>query len=383
MRKTVDVVLDYLLRTRHAPIWIYADNKFVRKFGQQTTDESFLAPEQQIVITRFVSHATMQYPQLKYWPDGRSLALVRKDTIVYVLGPLLVAEPGMVAPRTRFCPLNDWLEGLCLLQNVLDDGNLRPSDLYTKNGLGRGEQEVNAVRTVRRFNRNQENTFVHNPYDQELRELNSVATGDVAGLQASLHESFEGDFAQLGPTRLRSLKNLGIVDLALLARAAIRGGLDYEQSFTINDQYINSIEAVRTEQDVMALSLQAKQEYTQLVHDIQNKTTANTNRIVRKCQTYVQTHLHDGLDLRTVSAYCQVTPQYLSRLFHQSQRLRFSEYVQREKLNASKRDLIYTQRIISTIAFDYGYSSASHYAEMFKRYVGITPRKFRNMNGKV
>ncbi|MFC6261373.1 helix-turn-helix transcriptional regulator [Levilactobacillus fujinensis] len=378
MRKPVAVVLDYLLRTRHVPISQYDNGKFVRCIGQQVVNE-----KEQTVIRQLVPHATGQCPQLERWSDGRSLALVRKEHVIYVLGPVLVATPEMVEAHVQSCSWDDWLEGLCLLQNILDGSNLRPSDLYMKNGISHGEQKMNAVETVRRFNQNQEHAFIHNPYDQELRELNSVATGDIAGLQASLHESFDGHFAQLGPTRLRSLKNLGIVDLALLARAAIRGGLDYEQSFTINDQYINSLEAARTEQDVMALGLQAKQEYTQVVHDIQNKTTADMNRIIRKCQTYVQTHLHEALTLQTVSVHCQVTPQYLSRLFRHSQRLRFSEYVQREKLNASKRDLIYTQHAISTIAFDYGYSSASHYADVFKRYVGMTPSAFRNVNGKM
>lgn len=381
MRETVDVVLDYLLRVMHVPIQVYENQKLVCHLGQQTGEVALV--NETVVTDDWLLHVTSQYPQLRQLSDGRSVGLVSIQKITYVLGPILIADRDVTPSHIQVCDTDFWLEGLCLLHNVLHGSNIRPSDLYIKNKLSRVEQEMNAVQTVKLFETNQENTFIHNPYDQELRELNSVATGDIEGLQESLHESFEGAFARLGPNELRSMKNLAIVDLALLARAAIRGGLNYEQSFTINDQYINSVELARSIQDVGALGLQAKMEYTQLVHDIRNKATSVTNRIIRKSQTYIQTHLHTTLTLNEVSKHCDVSPQYLSRLFKQTQHVRFSEYVQSEKINASKRDLIYSRHEISTIAFDYNYSSASHYAAVFKNYVGLTPREFRDINGKV
>ncbi|WP_341779069.1 helix-turn-helix domain-containing protein [Levilactobacillus sp. HBUAS70063] len=381
MRTTIDIVLDYLQRLLHTPIFIYDHEKLARCLSQQTIDKSMESEQSKLV--RLVAKSISQYPKLCEWPDGRSLALIRKENIVYILGPILIAESNSAENHSQLCSMDTWLEGLCLLQNVLTGGDLRPSDLYAKNNLSCDKLKDNAIRIAKLFNQNQENTFIHNPYDQELRELNSVTTGDIAGLKASLHENFEGDFARLGPTRLRSFKNLGIVDLALLARAAIRGGVDPEQSFTINDQYINSVEMAQTIQEITALGLRAKMAYTQMVHDVRTGKIEGSNRIVRRCQLYVQTHLHEKITLRLVSAHCQVTPQYLSRLFLKNQRLRFSEYVQREKINASKRDLVYTQQAISAIAFNYGYSTASHYASVFKRYAGMTPNVFRNRNGKI
>lgn len=47
---------------------------------------------------------------------------------------------------------------------------------------------------------------------------------------------------KLADTPLRSAKNIGIVILTLASRAAIRGGLDPETAFTIEDAYVQQIE---------------------------------------------------------------------------------------------------------------------------------------------
>ncbi|RMW42372.1 helix-turn-helix domain-containing protein [Lactiplantibacillus pentosus] len=377
MDQVIENVLNYLLRVTHAPIRIYAAGKLIKDMGQPQDGPHATTT---VDISGILQQATRQFPRLYQDVDQQSLATIANQRYIYVLGPIAVAakETGHVD-----CDWSLWLEGLCLLQNVVNHTKLHPSDIYLKNHIGQLSQAKNDLSTVARFNHNQEAKFIHNPYDQEIRELKSVETGDLAALKASMRESFAGEYAQLGPTELRSTKNLIIVDLALLARAAIRGGVDYEQSFTINDQFINSVEVAQSTKTVIALGLEAKTTYTKLVHQRQVLADTTTNRIIRRGQVYVQTHLHERITLDAVSQYCTVSPQYFSHLFRTTQHQCFSHYVQQEKINASKRELNYTQHAISAIAFDFGYTSASHFAAVFKKYVGLTPHEFRANFGKV
>ena len=43
----------------------------------------------------------------------------------------------------------------------------------------------------------QENEAIHNPYEQELRELYSIEQGDEETLAQSISETYEGDFGVL------------------------------------------------------------------------------------------------------------------------------------------------------------------------------------------
>ena len=91
----------------------------------------------------------------------------------------------------------------------------------------------------------------HNPYDQEQREFLSIEQGNLEGLKRALAEERTGTMTgKLADNPLRSAKNIGIVILTLASRAAIRGGMDSETAFTIEDAYAQQIEKLQTEEEV-------------------------------------------------------------------------------------------------------------------------------------
>lgn len=75
----------------------------------------------------------------------------------------------------------------------------------------------------------QENVGLHNPYEQELREMNSITNGDMEALSRSMSETYEGEIGILAKDPLRSAKNVAIGNITLASRAAIRGGMSTEK----------------------------------------------------------------------------------------------------------------------------------------------------------
>ena len=47
-----------------------------------------------------------------------------------------------------------------------------------------------------------------------------------------------------------------------------------------------------------------------------------------------------------------------------------------QKINQAKRLFIYSNMTSSEIAFRLGFSSQSHFGQMFKKHTGLTPRQF-------
>ncbi|MFT8618086.1 MAG: AraC family transcriptional regulator, partial [Lentilactobacillus hilgardii] len=327
-------------------------------------------------------------PQLFFLNNQEVLALVINDNLNYLIGPIFIEEHGekfhQTLLKTSVIQMDFLCEELCLLQNVISGGQLSTNDVFVQNQLYEKEIQQNEASLTESLFANQEYEFIHNPYDQEVRELSSVQNGDLEKLNDSLQEVFEGHFPVLGPNKVRSMKNLAIVDLALLARAAIKGGLDYEKSFSINDQYIRSVESLTNSSEITALTLQAKRTYTELVHElIHNDFKTSSNVIIKRCKVYIQTHLHTKITLNKLAKHCCVSTQYLSRTFHKTQAQTLIQYMQHEKIEATKRELIYTNDKISAIAVDYGYSSASHYTMVFKQLNHITPTAYRSTHGKI
>ena len=55
-----------------------------------------------------------------------------------------------------------------------------------------------------------------------------------------------------------------------------------------------------------------------------------------------------------------------------------SEYILKFKINESKNLLKYTNKPIPVISTYLGFSSQSHFNKVFKKYLNVTPLKYRN-----
>lgn len=143
---------------------------------------------------------------------------------------------------------------------------------------------------------NRELGIIHNPYDQELREMTSIEQGDLDTLRQSLLENYPGKVGRLAKNDLRNAKNLAIVNITLSCRAAIRGGVMPEIAFSFSDTLIQQIEECRNIQAVQELMTALKYQYAHMVSEIKssqkNGHIREENYHVKRCKDYIITHLH-------------------------------------------------------------------------------------------
>ncbi|MFA7637130.1 MAG: AraC family transcriptional regulator [Monoglobales bacterium] len=78
-----------------------------------------------------------------------------------------------------------------------------------------------------------------------------------------------------------------------------------------------------------------------------------------------------------VADHCGITYNHFSYLFKDSIGKTFSEYILALKLREAEKLLISTDKSITDIAFETGFSTTSHFISRFKEIKGITPAKFR------
>ena len=98
----------------------------------------------------------------------------------------------------------------------------------------------------------QEQAGIHNPYEQECREQDAIRHGDVAALNRSISETYEGKIGQLAKDPLRHHKNVAIGNITLASRTAVEAGVNVEKSFTMADSLIQQIEEIDNVTEVEA-----------------------------------------------------------------------------------------------------------------------------------
>lgn len=243
--------------------------------------------------------------------------------------------------------------------------------------------------TVKQFSdlvfANQEQGIEHNPYDQEIREMTAIEQGDLQALYQSLHEDYPGQIGRLAKDELRDAKNLAIVNITLASRAAIRGGIMPEISFSLSDALIQKAEECTDETAVRQLMNNLKYQYAAMVRELK-KTRDGTHAVtqnfhVEKCKNYIFTHLHGKLTLAQIASALSLNAGYLSSLFHRCEGISVTAFIRREKLNLVQNLLLYSNYSYSEIASYLGFSSQSHLGKLFKNALGMTLREYREAYG--
>ena len=75
-----------------------------------------------------------------------------------------------------------------------------------------------------------------------------------------------------------------------------------------------------------------------------------------------------------------VSASYLSRLFKKETGDSVSIYIRRQKIEMAKHLLQYSEFSMIEIANRLSFSSQSHFIQQFREIVGMTPKKYRDLN---
>lgn len=325
--------------------------------------------------------------------------IVTGHNAIYIVGPVSFASPVYLncdynelileEEIEKYVPQvnpDDYLEDILFLNHMITGVESTTEQIIETNCLnhdhtGKVQKHFNDI-----LFENHENNVHHNPYDQEMREFGSIENGDLIQLEKSLQEDYDGTIGTLAKDPLRNLKNLGIVLVTLASRAAIRGGLSPEISFSLSDSYIQQIEECKDLALVAPLAHKAEFQYAEMVHEIKEKQKGilkkQKNPRINKCKDFIFSHLHDRITLEDLAAEADCNPNYLSQLFKECEGISISGYILQEKINRAKNLLIYSDYSYIEIATYPGFSSQSHLGTQFKKHTGYTLRQYREIYGR-
>lgn len=349
--------------------------------------ESFLLDSSDPVIPRiFSSEESVSYATI---PVSKGL---------FLAGPFLLPADSRSRHHLPDCTFDSgWLSSLYLcssdllleqiqlLQNLLADQEITLETILSHNYLKDSViQEIRTSFTDTIF-QNHESEKRHNPYSQEIREQNSIRSGDVEQLKKSWQEDYIGEVGTLAKTPLRHYKNLSIVLVTLASRTAISAGILPEVAFSFSDIYIQKIEDAATPEAAYQLGKQAEYQYTLLVSELKKRNAASKpveDSRIQRCKDYIFSHLHGQLSISEIADALFINKNYLCELFKKEEGITIGEYILQQKIHLVQNMLTYSHYSYSEIAAYLGFSSQSHLGSRFKKVTGMTLGEYRNAFAK-
>lgn len=216
---------------------------------------------------------------------------------------------------------------------------------------------------------------VHNTYRTEQTLLDLIEKGDVSALDEWLKDAPAVRPGSIAPDQLRQVKNTLIVTATLASRAAVRGGMDVEDAFSLSDAYIRKCELLHTPDRIINLQYHMVLDFTSQVSNL--KLHGNSSALAAAVAEYVRHHLSDPVSTEKIAEKLHFSRTWLSRKFHEETGIPLSDFIRIKKTEEAQRLLRYTDKSLREISVYLGYSSQSHFQTAFKKQLGVTPMQYR------
>ncbi|MDO5041834.1 MAG: AraC family transcriptional regulator, partial [Peptoniphilus sp.] len=117
--------------------------------------------------------------------------------------------------------------------------------------------------------------------------------------------------------------------------------------------------------------------YEEISGNLKKMSKPHTNTIVGCVCKIIESRYMEQLSVTILAEMVNLTPAYLCVLFKQATGKTINEYLTQERLNQAKNLLTHSNIHLYDICYRVGYFSPSYFSRMFKKYVGVTPREYR------
>lgn len=103
---------------------------------------------------------------------------------------------------------------------------------------------------------------------------------------------------------------------------------------------------------------------------------------IKRAQKFIETNFQEKFTVDELSDRFALSRRSLERRFKKATNNTVSEYVQRVKIEAAKKNFETSRKNITEVMFDVGYSDTKAFRGIFKKITGMTPIDYRNKYNK-
>lgn len=218
---------------------------------------------------------------------------------------------------------------------------------------------------------------IHNSIEYENKFVGIVESGDVDAMK-KLMQVNSSDVEGIGvvaENALKQMEYLCVSSIMLVSRAAIRGGMNPEESHDLSDLYLRKLEKCKTVEELGMVGAKMELDYTERVRAARERRKGNI--YVERCKDYIGVHLRQHFQIQELAEDIGVNRSYLSRVFTEQEGMSIRDYIARERCRHAANMLCYTDYSISIIAEYFCFATQSHFGKQFKKIYGMTPNEYR------
>lgn len=224
---------------------------------------------------------------------------------------------------------------------------------------------------------NQEELSYHHTYMEERYVMDTIREGNVTAINERATALFE-KAGVLSKNKFNDQRNLAIVAITMATREAIAGGVSPAEAYKLSDLLINKIDSCTKIEEIVELNRKCLYKFTKMVADTKNRP--NLSNYTEQCKDYISKNYHHKIYLEDIAEAIGVSQGHLSRVFKKDTGMKIQDYILKFRVERATNLLKYSDASISEISDYVCFNSQSHFGSVFKHYMGMTPKQYREKN---
>ena len=209
-------------------------------------------------------------------------------------------------------------------------------------------------------------------YENEL--ISAVSRGQIHIVEKLISNFTEIAFEDRTNDKLRNYKNYAIIMNTILRKAAESGGVHPLYIDRVSSGFAKEIEDVTNLTAISTLMSKILRKYCYLVKE---NSTKSYSAPVQKAIIFIDSDLTADLSLNHLASLQNITPAYLSNVFHKETGEKLTDFVNKKRINYAKQLLDTTNLQIQTIAQRCGIVDIHYFSRIFKKHTNKTPKEYR------
>ena len=156
----------------------------------------------------------------------------------------------------------------------------------------------------------------------------------------------------------------------------IKKRVQYIYDEIVNEEYAYEF-AVQA--NIIMLFLDIVRSWHKIGIDIQDDTFLKDKDLVwlNKAMTFIEDNYNETITARQTARICLMSYNYFTTRFKQLLGRSFSSYLNHVRLREAEYLLLSTDKSVTDIAYECGFSSTSYFISMFSKFKNVTPQNYR------
>lgn len=176
----------------------------------------------------------------------------------------------------------------------------------------------------------------------------------------------------------RAIRHYFVVLSSVVTRKLVENQAPFKKAFAFNAACVEMIDQRMNDAEFLQFADDLIEFYIYVISE--RKQPTYKHQTVNKVIMYIDDEVETDLSVEDIAQHFSISTSHLSRIFKEHVGITLVEYLNVRRVEESQYFLRHTNKSISNISEQFHFCNQSYYTRIFKKYVGLTPKHFRDQS---